>query len=78
MDGVTDETIGLNLTRAEALVLFDWLSRCDGSGSFGFEDDAEQKVLWVVEAQLERVLTEPLSPDYRELLASARRRVKSA
>jgi hypothetical protein len=74
---VSDRDVTLRLTKAEALVLFDWLAR-DASRALQFEDHAEQQVLWVVEAQLEKVLTGPLSPDYKRLLSEARDQVRGS
>lgn len=74
---MSDRDVVLTLTRPEALVFFDWLARTDPSRSLQFEDDAEQKVLWAVEAQLEKILTEPLSPEYKRLLSEARAQVRS-
>ena len=45
----------------KALVLFEWLAREDGKDALPTE--------------LERVLVEPLRPDYAELLAAARQRL---
>jgi hypothetical protein len=74
---VSDRDVVLTLTRPEAVVLFDWLARTDASRSLQFEDDAEQKVLWTIEAQLEKILTEPFSPEYTRLLSEARAQVRS-
>jgi hypothetical protein len=71
------DRIDLALTKAEALVLFEWLSNLDASTSAPRKDSPEQKVLWRVEALLERVLPEPLDPKYFELLQQARRTVLS-
>ena len=71
------DRIDLSLTKAEALVLFEWLSNLDASMSAPPEGSPEQKVLWQVEALLERVLPEPLDPKYLELLEQARRTVLS-
>ena len=71
------DRIDLPLTKAEALVLFEWLSNLDASTSAPPEGSPEQKVLWQVEALLERVLPEPLDPKYLELLEQARRTVLS-
>lgn len=67
------EGIDLRLTAAEALVLFEWLARTDLRGVGA--DDAERRVLEGVECALEDSLVEPLSPDYLEHLAEARRTV---
>jgi hypothetical protein len=67
-------TVTLSLTDDEALVLFDWLVREDEK-RLPTAHEAEQKVLWGLEAQLERVLVEPLRPEYREMVAAARERI---
>lgn len=38
--------VALTLTKAEALVLFEWLARVDKEGTLAFEHPAEQMVLW--------------------------------
>lgn len=70
--------VALRLTRAEALVLFEWLARGDSVAARSCVDQAEQQVLWLLEGQLEKALTEPLQPNYRELLEEARRTVREA
>ena len=68
--------LSLELTQAEALVLFEWLTRNDKADRLGVDDDSEQRVLWSVEAQLEKQLVETLAPNYSELLAAARSQVR--
>jgi hypothetical protein len=53
-------------------VLFEWLYRFGRSGRADFEDQAEQRALWNLEAALEKNLEAVLDPSYAELLASAR------
>ena len=72
------ETVNLSLDANEALVFFDWLAALEGNRAGPPEDSAEQKVLWKLEAQLEKALAEPLSPNYKRLLDDARRKVLSA
>jgi hypothetical protein len=74
----------LTLSKAEALVLFEWLASFDGwlasldeSQMRPFAHPSEEKVLWEVEGQLESVLNEPFAPNYRELLIQARRAVET-
>jgi hypothetical protein len=74
---MSDRTIILELTPAESLVLFELLSRLDAHKSVPFEDQAEQTVLWKLEAQLEKTLTAPLAADYKEQLAAARQQVRA-
>jgi hypothetical protein len=73
------DTITLELTKDEALVFFEWLARNDaGKGLPGIEHEAERKALWILEGVLERVLVEPLRPNYTDLLAQARERLLAA
>jgi hypothetical protein len=75
---MSDDVITLKLTKAEALVLFEWLARTAAAEALPIEDPSEQQVLWRVEGQLEKVLVEPLRPDYLKLVADARRQVREA
>lgn len=68
--------ISIEMSQAEALVLFEWLARNDKVQRLQIEDEAEERVLWLLEAQLERQLVEPLAGNYSELLASARTLVR--
>ena len=70
------KNVSLELTQAEALVLFEWLARNDKAERLHVEDDAEQQVLWTVEAQLETRLVELLAPNYSEMLTAARAQVR--
>jgi hypothetical protein len=69
--------VALNLSREEALVLSEWLHRFNSEDQT-FEDQAEQRVLWDIEAMLESELVEPLDPKYAELLAAARAKVRDS
>jgi hypothetical protein len=69
-----DAKVVIGLSAAEALVLFEWLANHDGR--LPSDDPAEQRVLWRVEAMLERALVEPLSRDYEALVAAARARIR--
>jgi hypothetical protein len=64
--------IKIELTRAEALVLFEWLSQRDEDPK---SESAETRVFWKIEAALERTLVEPLRADYPDLLEDARREI---
>ncbi|MHB9112293.1 MAG: hypothetical protein ACYC4D_06660 [Thermoleophilia bacterium] len=71
-----NDRISLELTNVEALVLFDWIKRFNVNELDQFEDQAEQRVLWDIEAQLERILITPLGTDYKNLLIQARNRIR--
>jgi len=76
------DEVNLRLSEDEALVLYDWLARTtEGDAPVPFEDQAEQRVLWDMEAMLEPLL--PLvdhinsnRPTYQEMLLAARARVR--
>lgn len=70
-----ERMVTIELTKDEALVFFEWLVRLDESDGNATKDEAEQKVLWTLEGRLEKALSEPLAPNYRELLAAAKRRI---
>lgn len=72
------EKVLLELSRDEAIVLFDWLSRFNRSANESFSDQAEQRVLWDLEAALESHLAEPFAENYDEVLAAARSRVRDS
>ena len=65
------EKVTVELTRKEALVLFEFLRRCDDEGRYAFADQAEQRVLWDLEIALQPQLIEVFDPNYGELLKAA-------
>ena len=70
------DELSINLTKNEALVLFDFLSRFNQSENNGiFEDKAEQKIFWTIEALLEKQLTEPFLPNYKDIICDARKEI---
>lgn len=74
---MVDEGYCINLTLDQAIILFDWLARTSECGRpAGFKDQAEQRVMWDVEAELEALLVEPVLGNYEALLASAWKRVR--
>lgn len=76
------DEIDLRLTQDEGLVLYDWLARTtEADGPVPFEDQAEQRVLWDIEAMLEPVLplldrVNSTRPTYQEQLLEARAKVR--
>jgi hypothetical protein len=61
--------VTLDLSGAEALVLYEWLA---AKGDALPVDPAERIVLDGVEGLLERVLVEPFKPDYKKLVEMAK------
>jgi hypothetical protein len=72
---MSEEIVTIRLTRAEALVFFEFLSRFNVEEKLQVEDSAEERVLWNVHSSLEKTLTEPFQADYPELLKKARKQV---
>jgi hypothetical protein len=75
---MTDQQkINLTVTKDEALVLFDFLARFNHSEHPNiFEDQSEQKTLWILEGQLEKQLVEPFRPDYKDIINEARNKIR--
>ena len=73
---MVDKKVHLELSPDEALVFFEWLARFNKATDHQFADQAEQRVLWDLESTLESELAEPFAPNYDELLAAARSRVR--
>ena len=72
-----DQILNLKITKDESLVLFDFLSRFNQSEHKEiFEDQAEQKTLWIIEGQLEKQLAEPFTPDYKDIINEARKQIR--
>jgi len=66
-----DIATSIELTRAEALVLHDWLTRHKDTGTTP-GDGSEQAALNSLNAALDRTLVEPFQADYDEIVQAAR------
>ena len=71
----SDGDVLLVLSPAEALVFYDWLRRSSEADEPQGLVPAEQRVLWDIEALLEKSLVEPFCPDYAGMLQKAREEV---
>ena len=72
-----NDKITIRLDKDEALVLFDFLSRFNSEKHKDiFHDQAEEKTLWQIEGQLEKILVEPFMPNYQDILIEARNRLR--
>ena len=74
---MTNDKITLKLTKAESLVLCEWLARFDSVQTLAFDHPSEERVLWRLQGQLESTLKEPLLPNYKEIIDEARRCVEA-
>jgi hypothetical protein len=68
------DEIQITLSKDEALVLFEFLSRFVDDSKLEIADPSENRVLWDLQASLESLLAEPFSKDYDVILESARKR----
>jgi hypothetical protein len=72
------EEVTLRLTKAEALVLFEWLHRNEdrdkskSADYYDIVDPAERTALWNLSCDLESALAEPFKSDYDQLVEAAR------
>ena len=73
---MSEEEIKISLTKDEALVLFEMLSRYSDSEKLNIEHQSEERALWNLNCLLEKQLVEPLKENYSELLQAARDRLK--
>ena len=64
--------INLHITKEEAIVLFEMLSRFSENDKLDIEDQSEQRVLWNLCASLEATLVEPFDENYASILENAR------
>lgn len=72
---MTEEKVVIEISTAEALVLFDLLARFDKDEKLIVEHQSEARVLWNIHCSLERILVEPFNANYAELLTKARNQV---
>jgi hypothetical protein len=75
---VSEQRITLTLSQDEGLVLFEWLTRLNAGHGQVFDDQAEQRVSWDLEAMLEPQISSLLSQEYPERLRHARDSVRDA
>jgi len=72
----TPSPVKIELTRDEALVLFDMLHRFEKTERLDIQHPAEEQTLWGLSNLLERELVEPFMKDYDQILDQARARLR--
>jgi hypothetical protein len=72
------EHVKIELTKEEAIVLFELLARLEDMDALPVEHPAEERVLWRVSAVLEKTLAEPFDPEYKAILERVRQTVAEA
>ena len=69
---MSEDKIKIELTRSEALVLFEIFARFSNDEKLEIQNLAEEQVLYIICCALENVLDEPFAENYDELVAEAR------
>jgi hypothetical protein len=73
---MSDEPVVLRLSKDEALVLYEFVSRFGAQDRVEVKDHAEERALWNLECLLEKELVEPFASDYAELVEQAKARLR--
>ncbi len=70
------DSVSVELSKDEALVLFDLLHRWEDAGDVrGKVETSEQAALWGLSAALESLLVEPFATNYQDLVRRSRQRL---
>ena len=75
---VNVEKVTIELTKEEALVLFNYLSEFQEKDSFTLMEQPEQQTLSSLLCQLESILAEPFLPNFDVILNEAKRIITSS
>lgn len=71
------ENINIKLNEDDAIVLFEWLSNFNSKDNTTlFEDQAEQRVLFNLETELEKNISSVFDNDYKSVLLKARNSIR--
>jgi len=70
------EPFEFRLTKDEALVLFEWLTRLNKAESSAFENQVVRRALLNLECLFEKGLAEPSYPNWETIIREARSRLR--
>ncbi|WP_367914434.1 hypothetical protein [Leadbetterella sp. DM7] len=74
---IENRTIKVTFSEDEALVLLEWLHNFNENEHPAlFQDQAEQRVLWDMQAELEEVTSAIFDSNYQEILSKARQKIR--
>lgn len=73
---MSEEEVQISVSKDEALVLFELLSRFSETGKLAIEHQSEERTLWNLNSQLEKIQIEPFKSNYADLLQQAQERLK--
>ena len=68
--------VEIKLSKDEAIVLFEFLSRFSDSDELKIIHQSEERALWNLTCIFESALSEPFRKDYENILWAARERLK--
>lgn len=71
-----EEKIQINLSKDEAILLFEFLSRFSNKDKLEVGDPSEARVLWNILCDLEKALVEPFSEKYAKILEEAHEKIR--
>ena len=66
----------IELTKDEAIVLLEFLTRFSDNQKLNLEHQAEERALWNLQCLLEAELPEIFLPDFDKILSKSRERLK--
>ena len=70
------DDVEIKLSKDEALVLFDFLSRFSDTDKRTIIDQSEERALWNLTCIFEKILVEPFSKDWLSIIENARSRLR--
>lgn len=74
-----NRNISVMFSEDEALVLLEWLHNLnEEERSALFQDQAEERILFDFEAELEKIVSVTFGADYQEILLKARERIRDS
>lgn len=72
-----NKNIAITFSEEEALVLLEWLHNFnEEEHPTLFQDQAEERILFDLEAELERVVSATFDNNYQEILSKARQKIR--
>ena len=77
MGSTGDKYVLINLSNDEAIVLLEWLTKFNQQEhSSSFEDPSEKRVLFDLETNLEKQISDTFKKDYNNILSKAREKIR--
>lgn len=71
------KNIAITFSEEEALVLLEWLHNFnEEEHSILFQDQSEERILFDLEAELERIISVTFDKSYQEILSKSRQKIR--